>query len=129
MIDPRAASYLEAQVASAPPLKIVRLMYDGALASLRIAAARCQEGKRSECLTSLKKAQALLGELHASLDFERGGEVAAQLDRVYEWAQREMLDATLKPDAKKLHDLIRVIETLQDGWNRIRDEHPAAPGA
>jgi len=127
MLDSPAASYLEVQVSSAPPLKIVRLMNDGALASLRLAVMRLEKGARTEYLAALKKAQSVIGELHCSLDFERSPEIATQLDRIYEWSQRTILDATLKPSAPAIQGVITVFEKLQDGWNRIRDERGPAP--
>ncbi|HKE01051.1 MAG TPA: flagellar export chaperone FliS [Planctomycetota bacterium] len=117
-----ASAYAEAQIACAPPLKLVRLVNGGAVASLRGALARLDAGDAAGFVRAASKAQSLVGELHANLDMERGAEVARQLDRLYSWATRALVEATTRRDRRGIESVVQVLGTLQEGWDGIRDE-------
>jgi flagellar secretion chaperone FliS len=116
-----ASLYAESQVTCAPPLKIVRLVSHGAISSLRAALARLEAGDRTGFLGAVSKAQGLVGELHGSLDLERGGSIAEELDRLYAWSERALIEAARRGERPGIEQVIRVLSTLHEGWEGIQD--------
>lgn len=119
-----AQSYLQSEVVSRTPLELVVMLYDGALrfmAQARDAMVAKDVRRRQEAMT---KVLAIVGELQATLDMEKGGEISKELDRLYSYARQRLLDASFKRDPAPIEEVIRLFTTLRDGWAQI-----ARPGA
>jgi flagellar protein FliS len=119
-----ANQYLATQVQSSRPLELVVLLYDAALrhtATARDAMLRRDIPTRR---TALSKTLAIIGELQSTLDMERGGAIAAELDRLYGWMQSRLLDAIAKQDAQPIEETRRVLETLRGAWHTIAAASP-----
>jgi flagellar protein FliS len=120
-----ANQYLATQVQSSRPLELVVMLYDAALrqtATARDAMLRRDIPTRR---TALSKAMAIVAELQNSLDMERGGTIATELDQLYGWMQSRLLDAIAKQDARPIDETRRVLETLRGAWHTIASQ-PAA---
>jgi flagellar protein FliS len=121
-----AGQYFETQVRSSSPLELVVLLYDAAIRAgqqARDAMARRDIATRS---VSISKMMAIVGELQNTLDMERGGDVAKELDRLYDWSTSRLVDATQKQDAKAIDDVVKVMETLRDAWQTIAKQPAGA---
>jgi flagellar protein FliS len=119
--------YLESEAASIPRLKLVRLVYAGAIDSLKSALVKLQARDRAGFVRAVNKAQDLIAELHLSIDHENGGDVARDLERLYEWTQRTLTPSCLKGDPQGIEHAIQVLTKLQEAWDSIRDENVEAP--
>ncbi|MBI3820934.1 MAG: flagellar export chaperone FliS [Planctomycetes bacterium] len=122
-MSPNPASiYFDAEAASIPRLKLVRMMYAGAIDSLERSKIRLEQKDRAGFVRSVNKAQNILAELSMALDFEQGGDIARRLDALYEWFQRSLTPACLTADVKPIDDAIVLLTRLKEGWDGIRDE-------
>ena len=74
-----ANSYLQTQVKSSSPLELVVLLYDGALRATAAANDALERRDIPARRTAMSKAMALVGELQATLDMDKGGAVATEL--------------------------------------------------
>ena len=113
------ASYRQTEVQSRTPLELVTMLYDGALrflVSAREAIERRDIAARRE---SLDKALAVIAELQSTLNMQQGGEVAAELDRLYEYSNMRLLDAAMRNDVAAVDEVRRILEILRDGWATI----------
>jgi flagellar protein FliS len=120
-----ATEYFRTQVQSSTPVELVVMLYDQALrsgAAARDAIVRRDIPARR---AAVSRVMAIVSELQNTLDMERGGAVAQELDRLYDWITSRLLDVTLKQDARPLEELLRVLETLRDAWSTLA--RPAAP--
>ena len=79
----QAAQYQEVAVRSASPGQLVVMVYDHLLLHLRRARVAVAQGNDELRIASLDRARAAIGELLATLDHQRGGEMAGQLDGIY----------------------------------------------
>jgi flagellar protein FliS len=127
----RANQYLNTQVRSSTPLELVVLLYDAALrhaVTARDAMARRDIPSRR---TAMSKLMAVVGELQHTLDMDRGGDIARQLDELYSWALTQLLDATVHQDPQRIEEVHRVLTILRDGWVSIAANaaSPMAVGA
>ncbi|MBN9624338.1 MAG: flagellar export chaperone FliS [Actinobacteria bacterium] len=124
--DPSRA-YAENSVLTAPPERLVVMLYDGAGRFLARAAAATREGDAAAAGTALGRAGAILDELLATLDFE-AGEIAAHLGDIYLFCNRELLRAQIDRDAKRIERVAVLLGGLRESWATLASA-PAAPGA
>lgn len=114
-----AQQYLGTQVGSSTPVERVVLMYDASIRwidSARDALARRDIPSRREALS---RALAIVAELQQSLDLERGGAVAEELDRLYIWITERLTDAIVQQDARPLDEVVRILKILADAWRTV----------
>jgi flagellar protein FliS len=64
----------------------------------------------------------ILGHLKGTLDFEQGGEVAKNLEQVYESTTRLLFEANFSCDLVYLDQAVRLIKTIKEGWDGIADK-------
>jgi flagellar protein FliS len=76
---------------------------------------------------AISKSLAIISELQSTLNMEQGGDIAAQLDRLYTWMTDALIDATIKQDPTPLQDVRRVLETLREAWQQIAATKPVQP--
>jgi len=108
---------LSSAVATASPHQLIAMLYDGALTSLATAKG-CIERKDIETRAKqLNKASAIILALRDFLDFEKGGEVAANLDALYDYMTRAIIEANTQQSAEKIQEVIDLLLELKVGWN------------
>ena len=77
------------------------------------------QGNHELRIGALDKARAALGELLATLDHERGGEMAGQLDGVYRFLLGELIEIGLHPSAARLERAIAMVAELREAFATI----------
>ena len=96
-------------------------MYDGAIRHLSLALEELPEGHGhyDRINGHIVAAQDIVSELMASLDFERGGEIARGLFSIYSYANRRLLDGNVRKDGAPLEEVKRLLTELRDAWDGI----------
>ena len=118
---PYARAAQTQSILPASPGQLVLLMYDGALRFMnpaRAAFALPEDNlSRIQSInTALLRAQAVIAELRANLDLKAGGELAANLDRLYDYHLRRLQEANLRKDEAPLAEVERLVRSLREGW-------------
>ncbi|NOT24493.1 MAG: flagellar export chaperone FliS [Acidobacteria bacterium] len=119
-------SYRRAAVESSSPVQLVVMLYDGALrfcADARAAILRRDVPAKGKALS---RVIAIVGELQATLDLERGGEVAHSLHQLYSFLTDRLLAASYNQHVEPLDDVVRVLTNLREGWAGISAQEKAA---
>ena len=88
--------YQRNDILTATPESLVGKLFEGAIRSTRLAQGLAEPSGLAERRRELSKALAIVGELRASLDLERGGEIAANLDRLYGFVIDRLAEASLR---------------------------------
>lgn len=117
-----AATYQRNAVLTASPEKLVKLLYDGAIKNLeksRSGLGDAKTARSAEVGNALGKAMGIVGELRASLDHAAGGEIARDLDRLYEYSLDQLSQANLTRTPNGVENTLRVLRTLKEGWDGI----------
>jgi flagellar protein FliS len=117
-----AATYQRNAVLNASPEKLIQLLYDGAIKHLekgRIGLADNKTARSADVGQALGKAMGILGELRASLDHAAGGQIARDLDRLYEFALDQLSQANLNRTPVGVENALRVVRTLKEGWDGV----------
>ena len=111
-----AYSQIDTQMASASPVQIIVLLYDGAINSLASAKGKMQEMKLAEKGQLVSKAIGIVEGLRAVLDFEKGGDIARNLNDLYDYMKRRLAAANLKNDQAGLDEVIALLSSLRESW-------------
>ncbi len=117
--SPTVNKYRETEILSAAPERLLVITFDGLVASLTRARVGAAMSQQDVLLPALDKARAILGELLATLDFQRGGAIARQLSAIYVYQLGELQLMGVKPDAAKLERLLRQARELRDAFAAI----------
>ncbi|MBY0581299.1 MAG: flagellar protein FliS [Sphingomonas sp.] len=107
------------RTAEANPHQLVQLLYeelDRALRALAWATDHHNYAMRSEKAT---RAIAVLFALESGLDYERGGDVAKTLGRLYLGARRQIVDASLGQDSNPFLDVANSMTEIADAWRSV----------
>src|SRR3954452_2584190 len=94
----QAAAYRDSSVLTAPPERLVVMLYDGAHRFLFQAAHAMRAGGLSMTNNRMQRAEAIIAELRGTLNSDDGGEIAGRLGSIYAFCQRHLLEARLKRD-------------------------------
>ncbi len=126
-----ARVYRANAVLTASPGQLVLMLYDGALQALAMAreAFRRPEkdiGRIQVINQQLLKAQAILSELQGGLNFEAGGEVAQNLNRVYDYYKRRLFEANLRKEAAPVAEVEQFLGDLRGAWAEMLAKQGAA---
>ncbi|HEX3819459.1 MAG TPA: flagellar protein FliS [Candidatus Sulfotelmatobacter sp.] len=119
-------SYRETAVRGAGPVRLVILLYEQAIADLGKALAAQQIGAIEERTREINHAILVLGHLEASLDNERGGQVAYNLERFYQQVRAGLIDAQCRQSADAIQRQISLLMTVHEAWCEV-DRTTAAP--
>jgi flagellar protein FliS len=71
---------------------------------------------------------AIIDELRATLDKEKGGEYAANLERLYDYYSRRLLKAQVTLDDAPLAEVEKLVGTLREGWSQMLLVQPQGRG-
>ncbi|MEE9281742.1 MAG: flagellar export chaperone FliS [Myxococcota bacterium] len=115
------AAYQRGQVGSANPVRIVLLLYEGAVRFSRQALESFEEpAPRGH---ALGRAHAIVSELLSALDYERGADIATNLASLYNFVLEGLIRANVDGDQASLDTVIPVMETLTSAWRELADTH------
>jgi flagellar secretion chaperone FliS len=110
------AQYSNTDVTTANRLRLLVMLYDGAIRFVDIAKARIETGNVAEKGLYIGKALSIVGEFKNTLDFNVAGDLPKQLERLYVFVEDRLIQANVKNDPSKLDDARRILETLRSGW-------------
>lgn len=107
-----ADQYKQMQIKTANPGKLLLMLYQGAAKFMKLAKKNIKEGKIEESHKNIIKAQNIILELQSTLNKEQGGEIALQLESLYDFIYRELIQANLNKNTKHLDNVIPLVEEL-----------------
>ena len=122
-----AKYYKRKQIESATPGQLIVLLYDGAIERINLAEAALEiEGpKRIEAFhTNIVRAQEIIAELMSALDMEKGGEIAANLYRLYDFMHYRLIDSNMSKEAEPLQEVRDLLTDLRNTWVKVVAEEP-----
>ncbi|WP_457642740.1 flagellar export chaperone FliS [Persephonella sp.] len=90
--------------------------YEEIISLLNIAIMSIEENDVKTKAESLSKVTNVLSVLKASLDFENGGEIARNLDKLYDFCMEELLKANLNNDKELIKNVIEVLTPVYEGY-------------
>jgi flagellar protein FliS len=117
-------------LAEASPYQVIRLLLDAALSRIAEARGHMERGEIAAKGEKIGKALGIVEALIMGLDMQRGGEIAANLGRLYDYMLRTLLKANLENRPELLQEVAALIGEVKQGWDAIPPEQRhAAVGA
>ncbi len=115
-----AEHYRQGQVLSCTPAETVLMLYQGAIRFLRSAIKEIAEKRNiAEKARLIKKTLSIIEYLQSCLDKDKGGEIAKNLDGLYEYMLIRLTEANLKNDENKIEEVVKLLLLLTEAWAEI----------
>ena len=111
-------AYRQTQAQTAAPGELVVMLYRGAVRFVSSAIEAIDSRDIPAAHTNLVRTQAIITELSETLDMERGGEMATNLQAIYEYLNRRLIDANLRKDASIAREVQGLLRELLPAWEQ-----------
>jgi flagellar protein FliS len=115
---PAPNAYRESAVLTATPEQLVVMLYDGANRFLTQSAIAMRDGRAGLAGEKLRRAEAIIDELLATLDMSVG-EIAERLQALYLFFKEHLMSARLKQDAGKVDEVAHFMRELRSSWAAV----------
>jgi flagellar protein FliS len=115
---PAPNAYRESAVLTATPEQLVVMLYDGANRFLTQSAIAMRDGRAGLAGEKLRRAEAIIDELLATLD-TTVGEIADRLQALYLFFKEHLMAARLKQDAGKVDEVAHFMRELRSSWAAV----------
>ncbi|MCW8878761.1 MAG: flagellar export chaperone FliS [Kangiellaceae bacterium] len=109
-------------VENADPHRLIQMLIDGAIEKINRAKFFMQNNKIAEKGQHVSWAISIIGGLRSSLNLEEGGEVAQNLDSLYEYCTFTLVEANTENSEEKLESVLGVMREIKEGWDAIREQ-------
>ena len=111
---------VESAVLSASPHQLVVLLFDGALSAMKKAIILIEQGDIPGKGQAISKAINIISNgLQSGLNHEVGGDLAANLDSLYDYMTRRLLQANLHNDINAINEVVELLNNIADAWKEI----------
>jgi len=114
-------SYQNTDIATADRGKLILMIYDHCLKWSKVAIDAINRNDVPTRTKAIFKVQDGITELLCALDFERGGEIAKNLQRLYDFYNRHLSEANLKNSAKNVEEVQTMMSSLREAWVQCFD--------
>jgi flagellar protein FliS len=111
--------YQQNQVMHTSLEKLIVLLYEGVLTFIHQGREALHNRELVTAGIKLLRARNIVSALRNGLDYEQGGELAVNLDRLYLFAHDEILRASKEGNPAVLDPVIEVLTTLKEGWLEV----------
>jgi flagellar protein FliS len=113
-------TYQATQISTATKEQLLLITYDIAIRSCRMAEAALGADNESQdydlAHREIVRAQEVIRELMVTLNTEKGGEMAQNLMRLYDYMYQQLVEANIKKDARKVRSVLTMLEDLKSTW-------------
>jgi flagellar protein FliS len=114
-----ARRYTQAQVVSSDRTQLLLRVMEGGATFLGRARDALAAGDMARFAENLRRAQAIIAELNGTLDHRAGGEIAANLSRLYEFMLLHLTEANFQRSVRHVEDVLRVYGIILDAFRTV----------
>ncbi|SJZ44063.1 flagellar export chaperone FliS [Selenihalanaerobacter shriftii] len=110
--------YQNTQVETSNQEKLVLMLYNGALKFVKQAKQGLKNNDYQVTNNCLIRTQNIINELMITLDMEQGGEIAQNLESLYDYMNRRLIEANINKSIEPMDEVINMLEELSDTWKQ-----------
>lgn len=110
------------EAAFANPHRLVQMLMEGALEKIAVAKGHMDRDEHEEKGKHINWAVSIINGLRGSLNLEEGGDMANNLDNLYDYMVRRLSEANLKNDLVILDEVSSLILEIKSAWDAMPDE-------
>ena len=112
-------------VASANNVQLIQMLFDGLLESLVTARGHIQHKNINEKSKAIARATRIVIGLQGALDFEKGGDLATNLNELYSYVTRRLFHVNAHNDLAVLDEVHGLMREIRDAWDGMPSLVPA----
>ena len=111
----------ESEAGYANPHRLVQMLMEGALDKVATAKGCIERNDLAGKSRQISWAMSIISGLRTSLDMETGGPIAANLDDLYEYMTRRLIDASTQNDTDALTEVGDLMLEIKGAWDAMPD--------
>jgi flagellar protein FliS len=121
---------VQTSIMDADPHRLIQLLFDGAMQNMSAARGFMERSDIENKNARLNKAIEIVGGLRNFLDKEKGGEVAVNLEKLYEYIEYRLFQANMQNSIEYVDECCGLLKQVKTAWDDIRPvvAKPAASG-
>lgn len=116
---------VETAIESASPHRLIQMLMEGALGKIAAAKGYMERNEIRAKGDQIGSAISILEGLKTSLDHDKGGEIARNLEDLYVYMERRLIEANRENDPALLDEVSDLLREVKEAWDAIAN-HPAA---
>lgn len=106
-------------VSSANNIELIQMLFDGLIESLSTARGHIQHGAIADKSKAIARASRIVLGLQGALDFEKGGDLASNLNELYSYVTRRLLYVNAKNDIEALDEVYGLMTEIRQAWESV----------
>ena len=118
----------QARVESASPHRLIQMLMQGALDRIATARGAMERGEIATKGEQISWAISIVGGLRGSLDLETGGDLAGNLHDLYDYMERQLLQANIRNEIALLDEVSGLLREIKSAWDEVGDQPPQVVG-
>lgn len=118
---------VQSNVEAATPHRLIQMLLEGALAKVHLARGLMEQRQTAAKGEQIAWALSIIEGLKSALDLDAGGDVAANLDALYDYLMRRLVTANLDNDPAILDEVAKLLNEIRLGWNAICNDSSQEP--
>ncbi len=111
----------ESGLTDASPHHLIQMLMDGFLARVNTAKGAMVRSDMELKSVYISRAMAIVGGLNEAIDLEKGGEIAANLNQLYSYINRRLLQASCENSVEILDEVASLMREIKEGWDAIKN--------
>ena len=100
-------------------VELIQMLFDGLIESLSSAKGHIQHNNVSEKSKAIARASRIVLGLQGALDFEKGGELAGNLNELYNYITRRLLHVNARNDLAALDEIHGLMTEIRGAWETV----------
>jgi flagellar protein FliS len=108
-------------VEGATPHRLIQMLMEGALEKISIARRFMANGNVGPKAEHISWAISIIDGLRISLDKQLGGDIAQNLEDLYDYMVRRLVAANLENDVAILDEVTDLMKQIKEAWDAISD--------
>jgi len=113
---------LQGAIESATPHRLIQMLMEGALSKLVSAKGFMERGDIARKGENISWAMSIIDGLKLSLDKSVGGELVHNLEDLYDYMNRRLLQANLHDKQEYIDEVMGLLAEIKSGWEAISEE-------
>ena len=121
-LDQYSENAVRTGIESASPHQLIQMLLEGALDKIAAARGHMERGEIQPKGEQVGSAISIIEGLKSSLDKDRGGEIARNLEDLYIYMERRLIEANRDNDTALLDEVSDLLRQIKEAWDAIADQ-------